>query len=587
VLDIHRQVARWVGMSVLLLYCHPKLGAAAQELPTIRTSSSLVLVPVSPLDKSDRFVSGLSVQDFQILVDGKPVRISSFDIVTEDSPPPSPKETARIAARKFVSNISDRTVSQSNLVILLVDYLNTSIPDRMSLRAALLKYFSKKLNSNQEIGIFGWTRSLVLVQPFTRDSSQLVAAANEMLKQKGQSPDPKVSRPLDRPGKDPREIIGEGADSAIEYFTLLNARREYNIDQLQRAAQTLRAFRELAESFGGIPGKKTLIWLTGDASPLNPTLLYRDLPYDKSVETEATSWWQIAKTYELLNSAGVSVFPVDVRGLGNSGNLPAGESLTHEEFQQSVRGSQAVDMSPYSSPTDFRQGEAANAVLAMDGVAAETGAALLAGNNDVGALIDRAQRIWSNYYVLTFVPESSTGGRRATYHKLKVRINRHGLKVLARRGFSIRPEELISAETEIQHDLEEATNSPIDSTSVRLQLSLGEATIQDQTRHVPFGLTIAGSVIGAVSYKGAPYDISVAVVVRDQDGKIISAVGKRIKGSVPSVEAAQTIQVGLKREYEFQAPGRLRLYFGRVIVRDNLTGRVGTISVKLPLSLEH
>ena len=576
---IQRHVVSWVVASALVLDCFSAAETQAQNAPTIRTSTSLVLVPVSPLDKSGRFIPGLVAKDFQILVDGKPVELSSFDIVTEGPPkshpvslgePPLPPNVFR--------NIPGTMASQSNLVILLVDYLNTRMLDRMGLRDALLKFFSNKLQPDQEIAVYGMTRSLVLLQPFTRDSAPLIAVARSILKQKGQPPDPVVGRPLYRPASE-LPPTGQGADVLAEYFELLNARREYNLDQFHRAHETLAAFRELAASLGGIPGKKSVMWLTGDASPLNPSMMYRILIQDKSVETNGITWVETAKTYEALNSAAVSVFPVDVRGTGNSALVNAGESLTHEEFNHSIAGTQWFDMSPYSGTNDMRESEAANSVLAMDSVAGETGATVLAGSNRVENLLDRAHKLWANYYVLAFVPEKAANDNTAAYHRIQVKLDRPSAHVLARRGFLTRPDSMLSSESEIQRDIAEAVTSPIDLTSLSLQLTLGEPRDEGGVRHLPLTLTISNAVLGTASEKGVPYDLSIAVLVRDQHDRLLTNEGKRIRSFVPSGDGPDL--KGLKYDSEFQAPMG-NFFFGRVIVRDNLSGRTGTISLTLP-----
>ena len=577
-------------IAVVLLSGLLKLAVSGQNPPPIRASSSLVLVPVSLADKAGHFVPGLRVSDFQILVDGKPVEISHFDVITEgetQSVPSSP--TSAALPLILFSNISETSARQTNLVIVLVDYLNTRMAERMALREELLKFFSTKLRPDQEIAVYGLTYSLVLVQPFTRDSSALIAAARNLLQQKGQPPDPKGSVPLVQPGVNPQEILSpknpmnRSTDRVMEYLSARNARVEYNMDQQNRAARTLAAFRGLAESFGGIPGKKSVIWLTGDASPLNPSLLYRNLPFDRSVETPEQSWWQTAKTYEALNAAGATVFPVDIRGVANPGLVPIEGFRTHDEFRQSLGGPQPGDMSPYSGPTGFRQGEAANAVLGMDSVASETGGMVLAGSNDIGELLSRAHKLWANYYVLAFVPDKPANENVPSYHKIKVNVDRGGIHILARRGYVTRPAKLISSDAEIQRDLTEAAASPIDLTSVALQLSLGEARNADRMRHFPFSLTVSGEVLGATSDKGAPYDLSLAVLVRDQDGKTKTAVGKRIRGFIPQAEVSHGSAKGLKCDAEFQVPIDAP-YFGRVIVRDNLSGRIGTITLALPSS---
>ena len=580
----HYFPARFIVLAcVLVVSFLPEWAVCTQNQATIRSSSSLVLVPVSALDKSGKFVPDLSAHDFQIFVDGKPVEITSFDAITEGLVPSAGSgSTSAALPPNTYRNISEFSARQPNLVILFVDYLNTRLVDRMGLREGMLKYLANKLQPDQEIAAYGLTERLVTLQPFTRDPSALIAAARDWLKQKGQPRDPIVGKPLIKPGIEPMTYAKvKGTDLPMEFFQALQARKEYNLDQLHRAQRTLEAFRELAGSFGGIPGKKTVIWLTGDASPLNPTLLYRIIGPDKSAQTDPTPWWQMAKTYEVLNAAGISVFPVDIRGIANPGLLSAGDTISHEEFNQTVRGSQADDMSMYANPTDLRQGEAANAALAMGAVAGETGATVLAGNNDIGELLGRAHKLWSNYYVLAFVPEKPENESVPAYHAIRVNVNRRGVHVLARKGYVSRPEALISADTEIRRDLVEAATSPVDLSSIALELILQEFKSGDRIRHFPFSIKVSGALLGAASEKGAPYDMSIAILVRDQDGKFDAPVGKRLRGTVPQAAISNVATNGMKYDAEFETPAGGPC-FGRVIVRDNLTGRVGTITLALP-----
>jgi hypothetical protein len=229
----------------------------------------------------------------------------------------------------------------------------------------------------------------------------------------------------------------------------------------------------------------------------------------------------------------------------------------------------------------MREGEAANAALAMDTVAGETGGTVLAGSNDIDKLLGRAYKLWANYYVLAFIPEKPTDDSAPAYHKIKVTVDRKGVRVLARKGYVSRPEALISTEAEIQRDLLEAAASPIDLTSIALQLTLGGSTDEEKQRHIPFTVTASGTILNVTADKGAPYDLTIGVLVRDQDGRFKSPAGKRIRGVVPQAEIAHAAEKGLRYDAEFQARVGSES-FGRVIVRDNLTGRIGTLTLALP-----
>ena len=570
-----------VVVIVLALSTLLELAGHTQNATTIHSSSSLVLVPVSALNKSGNFVSGLSAQDFQIQVDGKPVDIKNFDVVTPTSISSARNPAAPLSPNTF-RNISDFSFSQPNLVILFIDYLNTRLVDRMGLREGMLKYLANQLKPDQEIAAYGLTSRLVLMQPFMRDPSALVAVAKDLLKQKGQPHEPIEGKPLIKPGSDPITYAkSNGSDAAMQFLEALNARKEFNLDQLHRAQRTLEAFRELAGSFAGIPGKKTVIWLTGDASPLNPSMLYRILVEDRSAETVPIPWLEMAKTYELLNAAGISIFPLDIRGIANPGLLNASNELTHDQFNQTMRANQPDDLTSYANATDQREGEAANAGLAMSAVASETGGAVLAGSNNIEDLLGRAHRLWSSYYVLAFVPETLQSNRVPKYHTIKVSVDRSGVQILSRRGYVSRPETMISTDAEIQRDLSEAASSPVDLNSVALELSLRELQGAGKVRHCPFSVKFSPDTLGPVSEKGAPYDLTLAILVLNQDGRFDSPVQKRLRGTVPQAAIPGVKANGMQYDAEFEPPlgGP---FFGRVIVRDNLTGRLGTITVALP-----
>ena len=57
---------------------------------------------------------------------------------------------------------------------------------------------------------------------------------------------------------------------------------------------------------------------------------------------------------------------------------------------------------------------------------------MLAGSNNIEELLDRAHKLWSSYYMLAFVPERPAENSPPAYHKIKVNVDRKGVRILAR-----------------------------------------------------------------------------------------------------------------------------------------------------------
>ncbi len=587
-----------------------KTGSAQENADSaFHARATVVLVPVCALDKHGELIPGLTIKDFELRVDGKSVTIVSLDSVTDSATTSAGRPAAMLPPGTYI-NVPSSTVPSPNLLILIIDFLNTSQAERMWFRSEALKYFSAGLRPSQQIGVYGLGYSLVMLLPFTDRPEPLIEVAKNLLHHKGLPPGPAPGTPPGNAGTlsplipPPASEIGGGlgvarggsqgpsengnqdpsTDALIDFLSTKSMRQAYNLNQMDRAARTLEQFRQLADAFAGVPGKKTVVWLTGDPSPLNPTMMNRILLDQATAETLATPWWEIAKTYEALNSAGISLFPVDLRGVVNTGLLGADQEESHQGFRQAIMGSQPTDGSPYSNMASQRQGEAANAVQAMQTAAEETGGVVLQGTNEIAKLMDRAEKYWRSYYVLSFVPETPDTNAKPAYHRIEVKVDRPVTRLLARRGFVSRPAAMVSSMQEVRRDMTEASQSPVDLTALRLVLSLGEIKNAEKAARLPFTLKIQGDGLAAVhDSRGSRFDLSVVVVMRDREGKIVNNHGENLSLAIPPTQVEAVKKEGLTYKGEFQVPAG-NVYFGRVMVRDNHTGEVGTLTLLMPRS---
>jgi len=599
------------------LLCFTFPWASAQAPPTppplFHAQAQVVLVPVNVRDRRGDAITNLKAGDFRLTVDGAAMPITALDYVAAPVAPkaqPTLAESAStLPANSFINQASGPGRS-NNLVILLLDFLNTSLADRIVLRQQLLRFLAHRLKSGQEIGIYALGSRLALLQPFSHDPAPLIATARRLLHHKDVPPPPKgfvAVIPAEVAGTAPNaatltgtvftapappagiqaqqgesQPIYAGADQAMEFLQTSGAWQANNYQQHSRAAETLIQLRELAQAFAGVPGRKSIVWLTGDVSPLNPSMIYTTLLRNPTMATLRTPEWQIAATFDALNAAGMSLFPVDVRGMVNTGLAEAERSLSHAEFMQTVAGSQANDESPYSGAVSLREGESANSTLAMLTAAQQTGGTVLQGSNNLSRLLERAQALWSDYYVVSFQPRAVALNAMPRYHRIAVRVERQGVQVYARQGYLDRPTRLQASSEEQLRDFQEAVRSPVDLTALPLQLDTNGIERDGKLLALPFGLTVKREGLATAADSGkVAYNLSFLTLVRDRHGKLVAHSEHQFRQVLTTDMAARLERTGVTYAGRFEAPAG-DIYFGRVIVRNNLTGQIGSITLELP-----
>src|ERR1041384_1854731 len=144
---------------------------------TLKTTVRQVLLDVVVTDGKNHPITGLRQEDFLVLEDGEPQKIVFFEPHTSssDASLAEVSEVPMLPPNTFV-NTSTAT-DKLPLNVLLYDLVNTAIDDQPFAHKEIVK-FLKNRPAGGRFAIFVLTDTLHLVQGFTDDEQQLVAAMN-------------------------------------------------------------------------------------------------------------------------------------------------------------------------------------------------------------------------------------------------------------------------------------------------------------------------------------------------------------------------------------------------------------------------
>lgn len=178
---------RFLGLVPLLLVfpLHSQTAApdSGNAVTTIKSKVRLVLVHVVVTNSKGDAVTGLQKEDFQILEDGKPQTISTFE--EHHGAPPTQIKLPTLPPHVYINFPATQTADSIN--VLLLDALNTPSPDQVYVHSQMIKYL-KTIPPGTRVAIFTLASRLRMPQGVTTDSSELLAALNSPQAGPQQSP---------------------------------------------------------------------------------------------------------------------------------------------------------------------------------------------------------------------------------------------------------------------------------------------------------------------------------------------------------------------------------------------------------------
>jgi len=541
--------------------------------------AELVLIPTLVTDKSGNHITGLKKEDFTVLENGAEQKIATFEEITSDAQrwirPKNPNE---------FGNTLTGGQSARRVTLIVLDFINTGFAAQAYARKDLLKYLSETVDQREPTALYTLTRSGVqVIHDFTTDPRILAAALHKV---KGDayemvdSPEeveaitgtasPDGSAGIDpgtaSGGGNPKGSGGSAASVAAEAQKIQTMMEdsELNFQSFQQRlaiTYTLEAMQQIAQALAGFPGRKSLIWASGGFpfSVSDTTMQLAPAGRDSLVDVLP----MYEHTWQLLNDAEISLYPVDVKGLQT---LMPSASLSNPGKN-------------YNRNMSWRQIDTQSTLQTF---ASMTGGRAYYNSNDLVKGFRDAVHDSGEYYVLGYYLDRSK--TKSGWRKLAVKVKRDHIEVRARNGFFV-TNATTDPEITRNNDILSALQSPLDYTSIALAAHWDkiEAGKDPTKKHVNYEMHLAPDASLIDDSDNNHLAIELVTVAKTSEGKQVeNPTDKKIEVHLPAEKMPSIRQSGVSFRGSLDlAPGE---YTVRFVVRDNLSGRIG--SVAAPLRVE-
>ncbi len=525
------------------------------KLTEFKSQTSLVQVPVIVTDSAGKHLDGLTKMDFKVLENGKAQRIANCEEIISAKAVASDYAGSTAPPGTF-TNMDPYESKPRSMTVILLDEVNTPFLNQAYARQQLVKYLANHLDSSQPLGLMVITsKGLAVLSPFNSDPATLISilkkATGKVSEMEHYSDDAKAVAAGQAQASGLGGIHpGDSPEAKIRAFMLAEDATNASDVQSRAIETTLRSFLTIALSLTGVPGRKSLVWVTGSF----PFALdsFASVPGDANLRA------LYERTLDALNDAQISMYPVDARGL-----------LTDPTFMGDNAGSQ---LGP-SAPDALRQ----STLDSLKNFAAMTGGVAYYNTNDLAGAFGRAVQDSSSYYLLSYYLDHHN--TKPGWRKLQVEVARKDVQVRARAGYLV-TDVAINPDLTHKADVEFALISPFESTGIPITEKWQGMLANGGKRKIGFVLHVPATDL--IDEKNQSRIDAEFVAQATSKGVPARTVSQTLKGQIVPDTLAKLKTDGVLYQNSIElSPGD---YEVRFVVRDNLTGKIGSVIVPLTVN---
>lgn len=512
-----------------------------QQRPTFSTTTNVVIVNVSVLDRSGKPVENLTKNDFLLYEEGKLQKLQAVDfqrlsnavlptpnLVERSAPEPkgyNPEAEKAAAKNNLMTKFQDR-----RLIVMLFDFSSMQPPEQMRAKEAAIRFVKTQLTASDTVAIMTFSSELKTVQDFTSDRDLLISAIDRF--RLGESSENST-------------FADEGADAQDQSGQFMADETEFNIFN---ADLKLAALEDAARQLEPYPEKKALIYISSGIQK-------------NGVDNQS----QLRATVNTAVRANVAFYPIDARGL--TALVPGGDAT-----QQGAAGNNLYS----GAGQNTLKSNFVNQQETLGTLALETGGKALLDSNDLTEAMRQVQRDFSSYYVLSYV--SSNPAQDGRYRRIQVKLAPR-LQIRAkldyRQGYYAPTTFARMRESDKEAQLQQALMSDNPITDLPIAVEIDHFRLDKGKYFAPICVKIPGSAL-AFRSKGSKQatELDFVAEVFDTRGRSAATVRDTIPLKIANDIAGQVVERSIQYDTGVTlTPGKYKLRF---VARENGEGKVGT-----------
>jgi VWFA-related protein len=515
----------------------------SQERPTFSTTTSVVVVNVTVLDRNGKPVENLTKGDFQVFEDGKLQKLQAVDYqhlnggvlppVNRSSPNQSSAEIAQPLAAPHAPAANPATQYQDKrLTVMLFDFSSMQPAEQIRAKDAAIKFLSSQMTASDTVSIMAFGSELQTLLDFTSDRDLLINT---------------IERFRIGEASENADVADAGADAQDQSGQFVADETEFNIFN---SDEKLAALEEAARKLGQYPEKKALIYISSGIQK-------------NGIDNQS----QLRATVNAAVRANVAFYPIDARGL--SALVPGGDAT-----QAGAAGNNLYSGAGQRSlKENFNNQQETLATLALD-----TGGKALLDSNDLTQGLTQVQRDFSSYYILSYI--SSNTAQDGRYRRIQVKLAPRLSAMLKpkldyRQGYYAPTSFARMSGDDKEAALTQALLSENPVTDLPIAVEVDYFRLEKDKYFAPISVKIPGSAL-TFHTKGSKQatELDFEAEVLDARGRPAASVRDTIPLKVTQDIAGQVVQKSIQYSTGVTlTPGAYKL---RLVARENGEGKTGT-----------
>lgn len=385
-----------------------------------RVEVNLVNVDVYITDKKGNRIEGLTQDDFELLVDKRPVAISNF--YANELGTKTPREQVELLDAKPEPTLTLDTIDTNRRVqeqalpeeqqlhtVIYVDNFNIRPRNRNRLMRYVRRMIGERFESQDRMMVVTYNRGLKVEQDFTSDKRLIFDTLRDVEEMMGHADD----------GADERRFLLNGIYDNKERWEVSGTVNQYVETTYREVQDSIRALKSFVESMAGLPGRKAILYVSdGIAMRAGEDIFYamEEVYEDVNVASSIARYDATRLFQDITNQANayrITFYTIEAAGL---------RAYTFNDVENATtRGGAQIDQIYFSSLKD-----------PLYFMATATGGQAIVGTNNFEPMLNRLADDFRSYYSLGF----QLGGVYGRYHDIEVKVkNRKGLIIRHREGF--------------------------------------------------------------------------------------------------------------------------------------------------------